>query len=211
MIKNILIKFYFFTFYFFICINIVFAKGFGLDFGINSKYEADSKRSSGNTNTSGSADLEGSDLRIYYQKDDNLGFGLRLGNHSGNDSKGLCCGASYKINISENSLFAKYGSKLNSDREFLVEGYAIGGLNFAKMSVSHDLLESNSASTTGIMLEGGIFAGIKSDDVLFGGALSLPIDGYEGNFSWNYMGYNIDYDVTIKKSISLFLVLKSKI
>ena len=190
--------------------NICFAAGFGFDFGLNSKYEADTTRKIAGAKQSGSADLEGTDLRIYFLKDDKLGFGLRLGNHNGNDSKDLCCGYSYKINVVENSLFARYGASLNNDREFLVEGYAVGGLNFASMEVSHNLLESTSASTSSLMLEGGIFAGIKSDDILFGGALSLPLDGYVGSFSWTYAGIPIDYDVTVKKSFSLYLVLRAK-
>ena len=47
------------------------------------------------------------------------------------------------------------------------------------------------------MLEGGIFAGLKQDDISLGGGLSLPIDSYKGNFSWNLLGYTLDYSVDI--------------
>ena len=46
------------------------------------------------------------------------------------------------------------------------------------MKVSHNILEENSASTTALMLEGGIFAGMKKDDTTFGGSINLPLDSY---------------------------------
>ena len=69
------------------------AQGFGIDLGLNSKYKVDSNRGFTTQKGNGNADLEGSDIRLYYLKDDNLGFGFRFGNHSGNDSTNICCGS----------------------------------------------------------------------------------------------------------------------
>ena len=61
------------------------------------------------------------------------------------------------------------------------------------------------------MLEGGIFAGLKQDDISFGGGVSLPIDSYTGKFSWNIYGYTLDYNVDIKKRMTLYLFLRSEL
>ena len=191
--------------------NSISAKGFGIDLGLNSKYQVDSNRGFTTQKGNGNADLEGSDIRLYYLKDDKLGFGFRFGNHSGNDSTNLCCGYSYKISVKENSIFARYGTKLGGNRDVYFEGYGIGGLNFATIDVGHQLLENNSASATTFMLEGGLFAGIDQNDFMFGGGLSLPLDGYTGSYSWTLLGYPVEYDLTVTKTISLFLIMRGKI
>ena len=200
-----------FIYIFFILKSIILAEGFGIDLGLNSKYKVDSNRGFSTQKGNGIADLEGSDIRLYYLKDDNLGFGFRFGNHSGNDSTNICCGYSYKISVKENSIFARYGAKLGGSRDMYVEGYGIGGLNFATIDVGHQLLQNNSASATTLMLEGGIFAGIDQNDFMFGGGLFLPLDGYKGSYSWTLYGYPVEYDLTVTKTISLFLVMRGKI
>ena len=74
-----------------------------------SKYKVETTRSlSGYSSTSGDADLSGTDIRFVYSLDEKLGFGLKLANHSGSDSKGLTPGYSYSIKVSEFTPFAKY-------------------------------------------------------------------------------------------------------
>ena len=68
-----------------------------------------------------------------------------------------------------------------------------------------------SASTTGLMLEGGIIAGMKKDDMTFGGSKNLPLDSYKGNFQWDVLGYPLIYEATVKKNLSIFLIFKTKI
>ena len=99
----------------------------------------------------------------------------------------------------------------NSRTGTVIEANLIGGLNLATVEAGHTILETSSASATTLMLEGGIFAGLKQDDLTFGGGLTLPLDGYKGSFSWYYYGYIIDYDVTITKNITLFLIFRSSL
>ena len=70
---------------------------------------------------------------------------------------------------------------------------------------------SSSSSTTGLMLEGGIFAGMKKDDTTFWGSINLPLDSYEGDFQWDLLGYPLTYKATVKKNLSIFLIFKTKI
>ena len=120
-------------------------------------------------------------LFLYYT-DENLSYGLRLASHSGEDTKGLDSGYAYKITINETSPFVKYSHSFSEAGDTVIEGFAIGGLNLATMKVSHNILEEISASTTALMLEGGIFAGMKKDDMTFGGSINLPLDSYEADF-----------------------------
>ena len=141
----------------------------------------------------------------------NLSYGLRLASHEGEDTTGLPSGSAYKISISETSPFVKYSNAFNTAGDTVIEGFFVGGLNLATMKASHTILAESSASTTGLMLEGGIFAGIKKDDTTFGGSIILPIDSYEGTFKWDFYGYPLTYKATIKKNLSIFLIFKTKI
>ena len=140
-------------------------------------------------------------------KDEKINYGVRLANHNGNDSKGLEGGDSYSIKVSETSPFVRYNHDLSTTGDTVIEANLIGGLNLATVEAGHTILETSCASATTLMLEGGIFAGLKSDDITFGGGLYLPLDGYKGAFSWTYYGYPLNYDVTITKNITLFLIL----
>ena len=144
-------------------------------------------------------------------QDDNVGYGLRLANHEGEDTKDLSAGNAYKISVSETSPFFKYGKNFNEGSDIVLEAYGLAGLNIASVSASHTILSETSASTVGLMLEGGIFAELKQDDISFGGGLSLPIDSYKGKFSWNIYGYTFDYNVDIKKRMTLYLFLRSEL
>jgi hypothetical protein len=205
--KNII----FLIFPFIFCIPQINAGQFGIDLGIGSSYDLTSTRSWYGTSSSGQAKLSGSDLRFLYYSDMNLSYGLRLASHEGKDTTGLPSGYAYKISISETSPFVKYSNAFNTAGDSVIEGFFVGGLNLATMKVSHTILAESSASTTGLMLEGGIFAGIKKDDMTFGGGISLPIDSYEGNFQWDVYGYTLDYKATVKKNLSIFLIFKTKI
>ena len=197
---------------FLFCIPQINAGQFGMDLGIGSSYDATTTRNWGGLDLgAGEAKLTGSDLRFLYYIDENLSYGLRLASHSGEDTKGLVNGFAYKIDISETSPFVKYSHSFSEAGDTVIEGFAIGGLNLVTMKVSHNILEENSASTTALMLEGGIFAGMKKDDMTFGGGISLPIDSYEGNFQWDVYGYTLDYKATVKKNLSIFLIFKTKI
>ena len=79
------------------------------------------------------------------------------------------------------------------------------------MKASHNIFTEVSASTTGLMLEGGIFVGMKKDDTTFGGSINLPLDSYEGDFQWDLLGYPFTYKATVKKNLSIFLIFKTKI
>ena len=196
---------------FIFCIPQINAGQFGIDLGIGSSYDLTSTRSWLGMSTDGGAKLTGSDLRFLYYSDMNLSYGLRLASHEGEDTKGLSGGYAYKISISETSPFAKYSHPFNEEGDSVIEGFFVGGLNLATMKVSHTILAESSASTTGLMLEGGIFAGMKKDDMTFGVGISLPIDSYEGNFQWDVYGYTLDYKATVKKNLSIFLIFKTKI
>ena len=196
---------------FIFCIPQINAGQFGIDLGIGSSYDLTSTRSLAGISQNGEAKLSGSDLRFLYYSDMNLSYGLRLASHEGEDTKGLSGGYAYKISISETSPFVKYSHPFNEEGDSVIEGFFVGGLNLATMKVSHTILAESSASTTGLMLEGGIFAGMKKDDMTFGGGISLPIDSYEGNFQWNVYGYTLDYKATVKKNLSIFLIFKTKI
>ena len=196
---------------FIFCIPQIYAGQFGIDLGIGSSYDMTSTRSLEGISMDGEAKLTGSDLRFLYYSDMNLSYGLRLASHEGKDTKGLNSGYAYKISISETSPFVKYSHPFNEEGDSVIEGFFVGGLNLATMKVSHNILAESSASTTGLMLEGGIFAGMKKDDMTFGGGISLPIDSYEGNFQWNVSGYTFDYNATVKKNLSIFLIFKTKI
>ena len=191
--------------------STVFSAEFELDLALGSTYDASTTRSILGVSSSGEAKLEGSNLRFIYMKDDNVGYGLRLANHEGEDTKDLTAGYAYKISISETSPFFKYGKNFNEGSDTVIEAYGLAGLNIATVSASHNILAEVSASAVGLMLEGGIFAGLKQDDISFGGGLSLPIDSYKGNFSWNVLGYTLDYSVDIKKRITLYLFFKSEL
>ena len=196
---------------FIFCIPQINAGQFGIDLGIGSSYDLTSTRSLAGISQNGEAKLSGSDLRFLYYSDMNLSYGLRLASHEGEDTKGLSGGYAYKISISETSPFVKYSHPFNEEGDSVIEGFFVGGLNLATMKVSHTILAESSASTTGLMLEGGIFAGMKKDDMTFGGGISLPIDSYEGNFQWDVYGYTLDYKATVKKNLSIFLIFKTKI
>ena len=185
----------------------------GIDLGIGSSYDAETTRSFKTLGVSGSgeATLTGSDLRFVYYSDKNLSYGIRLASHEGEDTKDLTGGAAYKISITETSPYVKYSHPLNDESETVIEGFVVGGLNLATMKVSHDLLEEIETSGTGLMLEGGIFAGIKKDHMTFGGSINLPLDSYEGESQWDVSGYPFTYETTIKKNLSIFLIFKSKI
>ena len=182
---------------FIFCIPQINAGQFGIDLGIGSSYDATTTRTWLGSSGSGEAKLSGSDLRFLYYSDMNLSYGLRLASHEGEDTTGLPSGYAYKISISETSPFVKYSHPFNEEGDSVIEGFFVGGLNLATMKVSHTILAESSASTTGLMLEGGIFAGMKKDDMTFGGGISLPIDSYEGNFQWNVYGYTLDYKATV--------------
>ena len=196
---------------FLFCIPQINAGQFGIDLGIVSSYDATTTRTWLGSSGSGEAKLSGSDLRFLYYSDMNLSYGLRLASHEGEDTTGLPSGYAYKISISETSPFVKYSIPFNEEGDSVIEGFFVGGLNLASMKVSHDLLEEGSASSTGLMLEGGIFAGMKSNDMTFGGGINLPLDTYEGSFSWNFLGYPLEYEATVKKNLSIFLIFKTKI
>ena len=136
---------------------------------------------------------------------------MRLASHEGKDTKGLDSGYAYKISISETSPFVKYSIPFNEEGDSVIEGFFVGGLNLATMKASHNLFTEVSASTTGLMLEGGIFAGMKKDDTTFGGSINLPLDSYEGDFQWDLLGYPFTYKATVKKNLSIFLIFKTKI
>ena len=196
---------------FIFCIPQINAGEIGIDLGIGSSYDLTSTRSWLGISSDGEAKLTGSDLRLLYYSDNNLSYGLRLANHEGEDTKGLSGGYAYKISISETSPFVKYSHSFSDAGDTVIEGFAIGGLNLATMKVSHNILEENSASTTALMLEGGIFAGMKKGDTTFGGSINLPLDSYEGDFQWDLLGYPFTYKATVKKNLSIFLIFKTKI
>ena len=208
-------KVIFLIFTFIFCIPQINAEEMiGIDLGIGSSYDAETTRSFKTLGVSGSgeATLTGSDLRFVYYSDTNLSYGIRLASHEGEDTKDLTGGTAYKISITETSPYVKYSHPLNDEGETVIEGFFVGGLNLATMKVSHDILEEVETSGTGLMLEGGIFAGIKKDHMTFGGSINLPIDSYEGEFQWdNVLGYPFTYETTIKKNLSIFLIFKSKI
>ena len=205
-------KVIFLIFTFIFCIPQINAEEIGIDLGIGSTYDLSATRNWGGLDLgSGEAKLTGSDLRFLYYTDENLSYGLRLASHSGEDTKGLASGFAYKIDISETSPFVKYSHSFSEAGDTVIEGFAIGGLNLATMKVSHNILEENSASTTGLMLEGGIFAGMKKGDTTFGGSINLPLDSYKANFGWTLLGYPLDYEATVKKNLSIFLIFKTKI
>ena len=204
-------KIIFFMLPFIFCIPQINAGQFGIDLGIGSSYDLTSTRSLEGISQNGEAKLSGSDLRFLYYSDMNLSYGLRLASHEGEDTKGLSGGYAYKISISETSPFVKYSNAFNTAGDTVIEGFAIGGLNLVTMKASHTILEEISASTTGLMLEGGIFAGMKKGDTTFGGSINLPLDSYEGDFQWNLLGYPLTYKATVKKNLSIFLIFKTKI
>ena len=191
--------------------STVFSAGFELDLALGSTYDASTTRSLLGVSSSGEAKLEGSNLRFIYMKDDNVGYGLRLANHEGEDTKDLSAGNAYKISVSETSPFFKYGKNFNEGSDTVIEAYGLAGLNIASITASHTILDEITASTASLMLEGGIFAGLNLDDISFGGGLSLPIDSYIGKFSWSLYGYTLDYDVDIKKRMTLYLFLRSEL
>ena len=196
---------------FIFCIPQINEGQFELDLGIGSSYDMIATRSYYGFSGDGEAKLTGGDLRFLYSSDQTISYGLRLANHEGEDSKGLCCDYAYKISISETSPFVKYSYPFNKEGQTVIEGFVIGGLNSATMKVSHSLTEETSASTTGLMLEGGVFAGMKNNGITFGGGINLPLDTYEGSFSWNFLGYPLEYEATVKKNLSIFLIFKTKI
>ena len=140
-----------------------------------------------------------------------MSYGLRLASHEGEDTKGLSGGYAYKISISETSPFVKYSHPFNEEGDSVIEGFFVGGLNLVTMKASHTLFTEVSASTTGLMLEGGIFAGMKKDDTTFGVSINLPLDSYEGDFQWDLLGYPFTYKATVKKNLSIFLIFKNEI
>ena len=196
---------------FIFCIPQINAGQFGIDLGIGSSYDLTSTRSLAGISQDGEAKLSGSDLRFLYYSDMNLSYGLRLASHEGEDTKGLSGGYAYKISISETSPFVKYSHPFNEEGDSVIEGFFVGGLNLVTMKVSHNILEENSASTTALMLEGGIFVGMKKDDTTFGVSINLPLDSYEGDFQWDLLGYPLTYKATVKKNLSIFLIFKTKI
>ena len=205
-------KIIFFMFPFIFCIPQINAGEIGIDLGIGSSYDLTSTRTlAGISLGDGEAKLTGGDLRLLYYSDQTISYGLRLANHEGEDTKGLSGGYAYKISISETSPFVKYSHSFSEAGDTVIEGFAIGGLNLATMKVSHNILEENSASTTGLMLEGGIFAGMKKGDTTFGGSINLPLDSYKASFGWTLLGYPLDYEATVKKNLSIFLIFKTKI
>ena len=183
-----------------------------MDLGIVSSYDLSATRNWGGLDLgAGEAKLTGSDLRFLYYTDENLSYGLRLASHEGEDTTGLSSGYAYKISISETSPFVKYSHPFNEEGDSVIEGFFVGGLNLATMKASHTLFTEVSASTTGLMLEGGIFAGMKKDDTTFGVSINLPLDSYEGDFQWDLLGYPFTYKATVKKNLSIFLIFKTKI
>ena len=196
---------------FIFCIPQINAGQFGIDLGIGSSYDLTSTRSLAGISQDGEAKLSGSDLRFLYYSDVNLSYGLRLASHEGEDTTGLPSGYAYKISISETSPFVKYSHTFNEEGDSVIEGFFVGGLNLVTMKLSHTLFTEVSASTTGLMLEGGIFAGMKKDDTTFGVSINLPLDSYEGDFQWDLLGYPFTYKATVKKNLSIFLIFKTKI
>ena len=82
----------------------------------------------------------------------------------------------------------------------------------ATIEASHTVLAANSASATTLMLEGGVFGGMKSDDATIGMGLNLPLDGYTASYSWAISGYGtLDYNITVKRQMTLFIIMKIKI
>ena len=191
---------------FIFCIPQINAGQFGIDLGIGSSYDATTTRTWFGTSTSGEAKLSGSDLRFLYYSDMNLSYGLRLASHEGEDTTGLPSGYAYKISISETSPFVKYSHPFNEEGDSVIEGFFVGGLNLVTMKLSHTLFTEVSASTTGLMLEGGIFAGMKKDDTTFGVSINLPLDSYEGDFQWDLLGYPFTYNEVDPKSRTVFLM-----
>ena len=196
-------------------VSILKAKGMEFNFAIGSKYKAETTRSFAGYATSGDADLSGTDIRFVYLTpwlDEKLGIGLKIANHSGSDNKGLAPGYSYSIKVSEFTPFAKYSIPFKEDNDILIEGYFLGGFGGgATIEASHTILAANSASTTGLMLEGGVFVGMKSDDATIGIGLNLPLDGYTASYSWTFYGYILDYNITVKRQITPFIIIKMKI
>ena len=182
-----------------------------MDLGIGSSYDMTSTRSWLGFSSEGEAKLTGSDLRFLYSSENKLSYGLRLANHEGKDTKGLTGGNAYKISISETSPFVKFSFQFSGEGATVIEGFGIGGLNLAIMTVSHNLFSEASASTTGLMLEGGIFAGMKNNDMTFGGGIILPLDSYQASYEWNLYGYPFNYDATVKKNLSIFFIFKTEI
>ena len=173
---------------FIFCIPQINAGQFGIDLGIGSSYDLTSTRSLAGLSQDGEAKLSGSDLRFLYYSDMNLSYGLRLASHEGEDTKGLSGGYAYKISISETSPFVKYSHPFNEEGDSVIEGFFVGGLNLVTMKLSHTLFTEVSASTTGLMLEGGVFAGMKNNGTTFGGGIILPLDSYKASFSWDLLG-----------------------
>ena len=197
-------------------ISILKAKGMEINFAIGSKYKAETTRSSPSYATgSGDADLSGTDIRFVYLTPwlkEKLSLGLKIANHSGSDSKNLTPPNKYSIKVSEFIPFAKYSIPFKEDNDILIEGYFLGGFGgIATIEASHTLLAANSASTTGLMLEGGVFVGMKSDDTTIGIGFNLPLDGYKASYSWPYSGTTINYDITVKRQMTPFIIIKIKI
>jgi hypothetical protein len=192
-------------------LNSLSASEFELDLALGSTYDASTTRSLLGVSSNGEAELTGSNMRFIYLLDETLGYGLRLASHEGEDTKDLTAGYAYKITINETSPFVKFGKNFNEGSDFIFEGFGLAGLNLATMSVSHNILSEVSTSGTGLMLEGGVFAGVKNDDFSFGGGLSLPLDSYKGEFYWNVYGYTLNYDVELKKKFTFYLIFKSEI
>ena len=132
---------------FIFCIPQINAGQLEVDLGIGSSYDATATRTWGGSSLGdGEAKLTGSDLRFLYSSDQTISYGLRLANHEGEDTKGICCGYAYKISISETSPFVKYSFPFSGEGATVIEGFGIGGLNLATMKVSHDLLSGNENS-----------------------------------------------------------------
>lgn len=196
-------------------ISILKAKGIEINFAIGSKYKAETTRSlTGYSSTSGDADLSGTDIRFAYLTSwlkEKLSLGLKIANHSGSDSEGLTPPNKYSIKVSEFTPFAKYSIPFKEDNDILIEGYFLGGFGgMATIEASHTILVENSASTTGLMLEAGVFVGMKSDDATIGIGFNLPLDGYTASYSWPINGYILDYDITVKRQMTPFIIIKMK-
>ena len=195
---------------FIFCIPQINAEQLEFDLGIGSSYDLTSTRYFVGLSSDGEAKLTGSDLRYLYSNSQNLSYGLRLASHSGNDKKDLSSGYAYKISISETSPFVKYSIPVNEEGgNTVIEGYFVGGLNFVTMKARHTITTEVSASKIGLMLEGGIYMGIKKDDTIFGGGISLPIETYEESFQWGVDGLPLNYNASIKKNLSVFLIFKT--
>ncbi len=67
----------------------ILSNEFELDLALGSTYDASTTRSLLGVSSSGEAKLEGSNLSFIYMMDDNVGYGLRLANHEGEDTKDL--------------------------------------------------------------------------------------------------------------------------